>query len=138
MRTLSIVPATALAVALTLTAVAAQAKPHLRDVAEVDDGLLAIGLADEIRKTCPDISARMIKAYRFINDIRNRARALGYSEAEIDAYRKSDAEKARLKAEGKAYLTANGVVEGQPETYCALGRMEIQKSSQIGALLKVK
>ena len=126
---------TAALVALTSTAV--QAKPHLRDVAAIDDALLAVGLADEIRKECDNISPRMFKALRFVNGLRDKARNMGYTDAEIDAYRKSDVEKSRLKAEGKAYLAANGVIAGQPETYCALGRAEIEKSSQIGALLKV-
>ena len=35
-------------------------------------------------------------------------------------------------------MKAGGVVGGQPETYCALGREEIEKGSQIGAFLRVK
>lgn len=112
-------------------------KPHLRDVAAIDDALLAVGLADEIRKTCPDISPRYFRALRFVNGLRDKARNMGYSDAEIDAYRKSPSEKARLRAEGKAYLAANGAMPGQADTYCALGRAEIEKSSPIGSLLRV-
>lgn len=113
------------------------AKPHLREVGAIDDTLLAVGLADEIRKECANISPRYIKALRLVSGLRDKARDMGYSDAEIDAYRKSDVEKSRLKAEGKTYLTSNGVILGEPETYCALGRAEIEKSSQIGALLRV-
>ncbi|SPH21730.1 hypothetical protein ASD8599_02481 [Ascidiaceihabitans donghaensis] len=116
---------------------AAVAKPNLRDVDAIDDALLAVGLADEIRKTCSEISPRYLKALRFVNGLRDKARDMGYSDAEIDAYRKSPTEKARLRKEGKAYLAANGVVPDQPETYCALGRAEIEKSSLIGSLLRV-
>ncbi|MCR8826466.1 DUF5333 domain-containing protein [Pseudosulfitobacter koreensis] len=133
MRLTTLVIGTALALS---TATTAMAKPHLRDT-PIDDALLAVGLADEIRKSCPDISARMIKAFGFLNGLNNQAQAMGYTSAEIDAYRKSDAEKARLKKRGQAYLAANGVVAGQPETYCALGRNEIEKSSRIGSLLRV-
>jgi hypothetical protein len=125
------------AVVMTMIATTGVAKPALRDVSAVDDALLAVGLADEIRKQCPNISARYIKALRFVTGLRDKARNMGYSDAEIDAYRKSDAEKARLKAEGTAYLSANGVTVGNQQSYCALGRAEIKKSSQIGALLKV-
>ncbi|UOA27629.1 DUF5333 domain-containing protein [Pseudosulfitobacter sp. DSM 107133] len=118
------------------TATSAGAKPHLRDT-PIDDGLLAVGLADEIRSGCPDISARMLKALGYLSGLKSQAHAMGYSDAEIDAYRKSGTEKARLKSRGAAYLAANGVVVGQPETYCALGRKEIEKSSQIGSLLRV-
>ena len=78
-----------LILASALMASAAAAKPPLRDTV-IDDALLSIGLADEIRKTCPDISARMVRALRTINGLKDQAMALGYSEAEIDAYRKSE------------------------------------------------
>ena len=126
---------TAAVIALMGTSI--QAKPHLRDVPAIDGALLAVGLADEIRKECDNISPRLFKALRFVNGLRDKARSMGYTDAEIDAYRKSNVEKARLKAKGQKYLAANGVKAGQPETYCALGRAEIQKSSQIGALLRV-
>ncbi|MEM8579471.1 MAG: DUF5333 domain-containing protein [Pseudomonadota bacterium] len=114
---------------------AAAAKPPLRDTV-IDDALLSIGLADEIRKTCPDISARMVRALRTINGLKDQAIALGYSEAEIDAYRKSEAEKARLRARGAARLKAEGVAPGDKEAFCAFGRREIEKGSQIGVLLR--
>lgn len=123
--------------AATMIASIADSKPVLRDVPAIDNALLAAGLADEIRKQCPNISPRYIKALRFVNGLRDKARNMGYSDAEIDAYRKSSVEKARLKAMGKTYLKTNGVKVGNPQSYCALGRAEIKKSSQIGALLRV-
>ncbi len=68
--------------------------------------------------------------------LKSRANALGYSDAEIRAYIESDAEKARMRAKGEAFLSQNGVRYGQPETFCAFGRSEIQKNSAIGALLR--
>ena len=124
------------AAAVIANASVAAAKPPLRDVPEIDGGILTIGIADEIRKNCPRISARMLRAMRRINGLKDRALALGYSEDEIRAYRTSDAEKARLRAAGAAYLKSNGVQVGKPDTYCALGRAEIQKNSAIGALLR--
>lgn len=126
-----------LLITFLLTAQTALAKPHLRDVEEIDGGLLAVGLANDIRKNCPSISARMIRAVAFVHGLQARAEELGYSRDEIDAYRKSDAEKARLRAAGDAWLRANGVDKTQPDTYCVAGRNEIAKQSQIGALLKV-
>lgn len=121
-----------------LSAGAAAAKPPLRDVPEIGGALLDLGLADRIRKECPDISARMLKALSYLNNVQLTARSMGYSDAEIDAYRKSDAEKARMKARGAAYLKANGVDTSDPQSYCALGRAEIHKSSRIGSLLRAK
>ena len=126
-----------MALILSLTAGVLPAKPHLRDVPEIDGTILAVGIADEIRKNCPEISARMLQAFRLVNGLKARARDLGYSDAEIDAYRKSDTEKARLKGERQAYLSSRGVSAGQPASYCALGRAEIEKGGQIGALLRM-
>lgn len=122
--------------ALVLAAGTANAKQPLEEVESVTSGLLWIGIADEIRNTCPSISARMIRALGYINDIQNEAKSLGYSKAEIDAFRKSDANKAELRRRGEAYLQANGVDLNDPNSYCVLGRAEIKKSSQIGALLR--
>jgi len=126
-----------MALILSLTAGTASAKPPLRDVPEIDGTILAVGIADEIRTNCPDISGRLAKAYRTVLSLKSRARDLGYSNAEIDAYRKSDAEKARLLITRDIYLRQGGVKAGQPSSYCALGRVEIEKGSQIGALLRM-
>lgn len=125
-------------VSVALLASPVAAKSPLRDVAAVDGALLDLGLADKIRKECPDISARMIRAISYLNNIQQTARSLGYTDAEIDAYRKSPEEKARMKALGAAYLKANGVDTSDPQSYCTLGRAEIQKSSRIGSLLRAK
>ena len=121
---------------LVVAAGAAQAKQDLKDVPSVWNGLLNIGIANEIRETCPSISARMVRAVLRLKSIQNEAEGMGYSQAEIDAFRKSEANKAAMRAEGEAYMKNNGVVKGDAETYCALGRAEIAKSSQIGRLLR--
>ena len=121
---------------MVVAAGAAQAKQDLKDVPSVWNGLLNIGIANEIRETCPSISARMVRAALRLNSIQNEAEGMGYSQAEIDAFRNSEANKAAMRAEGEAYMKNNGVVKGDAETYCALGRAEIAKSSQIGRLLR--
>ena len=126
-----------MALILSLSAGALSAKPHLRDVPEVDGTILAIGIADEIRKNFTEISARMLTALAVIQRVGKHARALGYSEEEIDAYRKSDAEKDRLKAKRDTYLKQGGAAAGSADGYCALGRVEIEKGGQIGALLRI-
>ena len=116
----------------------AHAKPPLREVAAIDDALLDLGIADRIRKNCPSISARMFRAIGYVNDLQAKARSMGYTDAEIEAYTESDAEKDRMKARGAAFFRARGVDTSDPESYCALGRAEIQKSSRIGSLLRAK
>jgi len=126
-----------MALIISLTAGVVSAKPQLRDVPEIDGALLAMGIADEIRKNCPDISARMVKAFNAMTEVKARARNMGYTDEEIDAYRKSDTEKARLKAMRDAYLATGGVTEGASDAYCRLGRHEIEKGGRIGALLRM-
>lgn len=124
--------------AVLMTAGATAAKPPLRDVAQVDDAVFDVAIADTIRKNCPDIAPRMIRAYALYRETRQLALSLGYTDAEIEAYGNSDTEKARLRAKGEAYLRSNGVVASDPQSYCALGRKEIEKSSRIGSLLREK
>ena len=126
-----------LSLIFALAASSVVAKPPLRDVAEIDDAVFAVGLANEIRKNCPTISARTVKAVITLRSLVARANDLGYSDDEIEAYRNSDAEKARLRAQGKVWFEARGVDADVPESYCAAGREEIEKDSQIGTLLKV-
>lgn len=117
---------------------AAQAKQPLREVAEVEQAILVIGQADAIRRNCPAIEPRRLKVVFFILSLENRAKAMGYSKDEIDAYIDSDTDKARLKIKAASLLAAKGVDTSDPQSYCAVGISEIQKSSQIGALLKAK
>lgn len=124
-----------LILASALVASAAAAKPALRDTV-IDDALLSVGLADEIRKACPDISARMVRAVRTLNEIKQQALDLGYSQAEIDAYRRSDAEKERLRARGAERLAAEGVTPDDTDSFCAFGRREMEKGTAVGVLLR--
>ena len=129
-------PALATAVAAATPAVAADAKPSLRDVPEIEDPLFAIAIADEVRDQCPEISGRVMKGLAMLYQLRSRANELGYSDAEIRAYVESKTEKARMRAKGEAFVTARGVDLDDPQTFCAFGRAEIAKNSAIGALLK--
>ena len=112
------------------------AKPPLREVAVIDDALFDLGIADRIRKECPSIDARMFRAIGYVRDLQQQARDLGYSKSEIEAYTDSDAEKDRMRAKAKDFFAQRGGDTSEPQSYCALGREEIQKSSRIGSLLK--
>ncbi|WP_299416578.1 DUF5333 domain-containing protein [uncultured Sulfitobacter sp.] len=123
-------------VVLSAGSVAAQQK--LRDVKSIDDAVFDVAVADKIRKECPEISARVVRALNLYRKTRAEAKALGFTDAEIKAYGDSEAEKARMRAKGEAYLRRHGVVASDPQSYCAVGRKEIQKSSRIGSLLREK
>lgn len=125
-----------LTVLTVLTAGVAQARPALQDVEKIENGLFAIAVADKIRRECDGISGRLFRARRVLRDLADHATGLGYSDAEIRTYVDSDVEKTRMRARRDAYLSDQGVVKSDPSTYCAVGRTEIQKSSDIGGLLR--
>lgn len=124
--------------AATLPGLAAAGRPALRDVPEIENALFAVAIADAVRDNCGTISARMIKAMSFLQKIKARANDLGYSDEEIRNYVESDAEKARMRRKGTAFLKANGVNPAKPESFCVFGRAEIARNSAIGALLRAK
>lgn len=131
---------TSIALALTATfmATSAMAKPPLRDVPEIDDALLMVAIADDLRKNCDDIDARMIKALTHIQGLKSKARSLGYSDEEIKAYTGSKDEQKRMRARGEEYLAERGVDRKNDAAYCTFGKQEIAKGSQIGVLLKAR
>ena len=126
-------------VGLLMVAVAGsvEAKPALSEVPQIDDGLLVIGLAHEIHKKCPTISARLFKGIGALQDLKREAQDLGYSDDEIREHVESDAEKKRLRARAAQYMKARGLGQTKQD-YCALGQDEIAQKSQIGALLRAR
>jgi len=112
------------------------AKPALKDVAAVREGIIATGMAYEISERCRSISPRYFRAIGYLNSLKSYARDLGYSNAEIDAYIDDDTEKDRLETIARDRLSSLGVVVGSEATYCAVGRSEIQAGSSIGRLLR--
>lgn len=115
---------------------AATGKPALRDVAEIDNALMAIAIADEIRKRCDGIDARLIRAYATINALKSRAQALGYSDDEIEDYVTSKSEKSRMRDKAETYLASRGVDADSNAALCAFGEAEIKRDSPIGRLLR--
>ncbi|KNG92478.1 DUF5333 domain-containing protein [Pseudaestuariivita atlantica] len=112
------------------------AKPPLRDVTAVDDGVMYVAIADRLRKDCDNLGARMIRAMSRLNDLKGTAKAAGYSDAEIEAYHTSKAEKARMKTKATAWLQARGVSVKDKSGFCAFGIAEIKRGSPIGTLLR--
>ncbi|SHJ30119.1 hypothetical protein SAMN04488012_10747 [Palleronia salina] len=126
-----------LAAALALGGQAATAQQvPLEQNQVVRDGFYAIGLADEIRKNCPQISPRLIRAYSALKDLEQYAREQGYTEADVKALEDNDAAKDALRAEVNAELQARGAVPGQTSGYCKIGREEIARGTPAGRLLR--
>ena len=127
----------AAAVSLAVVAEAAPAKQSLRDVKPIDDGLFEIALADQIRKKCPEVSPRLMRAYGALRALEQEARALGYTSAEIESFVESDVEKARMRKRETAYFKARGIRQ-DASGYCRLGRQEIERDTGTGRLLRLK
>jgi len=127
--------------ALTLAAFAvlsapAMAKVPLEDNQHITDSLMAGRVADVIRSTCPSISARMVTAYSKLEDLKKYAVDQGYTEAEVKAFLKDKSQKDRIKALAADYLAKAGAVEGDVESYCVVGRAEIDKGTLAGSMLR--
>ncbi len=132
---------TALTVAImasTLAVSAAAAKPALKDVKEIDDKMLYVGLALEVSEQCSSIAARKMKGISYLWAVKNRANDLGYTDDEIDAYRKSKANKARIRARAEDYVKSKGLDPKSAADLCTLGKAEIAAGSVIGSLLRAK
>jgi len=125
----------ALAVVLA-TASGAQESAELRDHQGVNNGLIIAGITESIYETCPTISVRKLRGLLYLRSLYSMARAAGFTNDEIEAYVENDEEEARLRLRVDAYLAANGVVEGDTESYCALGRAAIASRNQIGVMLR--
>lgn len=123
---------------MVASASAAEALPPLSQNDYINHRLISARVADRIRKTCPNISARIFYAYSQARALERYALRLGYSQAEIDAFIDSDTEKTRVKAAAEEYLKANGATPGNIPGFCTLGRTEIAKKSVAGSLLRAR
>lgn len=121
---------------IVATAGSLSAQTALKDVAKIRDGIIYAGMAYEISEQCPSISARLFRGIGYLNSLKNHASELGYSDAEIDAYIDDDAEKDRLEALARQQLTSMGAVSGDPASYCAVGRAQMDANTRVGWLLR--
>ena len=126
----------AISMAFVLAASPIMAKEPLHKNATVVNGFYAIGLADEVRKNCDDISPRMLRAYNYLRALEKYARDNGYTDAEIEELVDNRAEKEALRARIRADLKTRGASPQSPEGYCTVGREEIAKDTAAGRLLR--
>jgi len=129
---------TGCAIGFALLASPAAALQPLHENATVVNGFYTIGYADEIRKNCDSIDARMFRAYGYLRSLHKYAKKAGYSDAQIDELTDNRAEKEKLRARIRADLAKRGASPNTPEGYCTVGREEIAKGSAAGRLLKAR
>ncbi len=120
------------------TGAAASALEPLRDNSYVTERLVAARVADRIRKTCPEIGARMVYALSQAYALKGWAEKQGYAADEIDRFLKDKAEKRAIYAKAEDYLAANGATPGNVQGFCDLGRKEIAAQSIAGSLIYEK
>lgn len=102
----------------------------------VMDGFYTIGTADIIRKTCPTIDARLVRALMLLGSLERYAKDQGYTEDQVEAFLDDDAEEDRLRARIVADLAARGAPADDVEGHCRVGMEEIAAESPIGRLLR--
>ncbi len=125
-------------IAATSALAETNALPPLSTNEYINTRLIAAGIGHEIRETCPSISARMFYALWQAKKLQDYALDLGYSHDQIDSFINDMNEQRRVTGAVKVYMAENGVVEGNTESYCALGRAEIAKKSIAGSLLRAR
>ncbi|MGP9804535.1 DUF5333 domain-containing protein [Paracoccus sp. NSM] len=124
--------------AALLAATPAAALEPLSENAYVNDRLVQARVADMLRRGCPTLDARMVRAFREARALKRHALDQGYSEAQIDAFLDDREQRQRIYSEADRYMRANGVVNGQPDTFCRLGRDEIARQTIAGSLLSAR
>ncbi len=121
---------------LTVLGGAATAKPALKDVTYVREGIIVAGMAYELSENCSSVSARLLRGISYLYSLRDHAKELGYSNNEIDAYINDKAEENRLTVIARGRLADKGVIAGQEATYCDVARSEMAAGTVVGNLLR--
>ena len=110
----------------------------LEDDPRIQREFLASAVGDAIRKNCPTISARMFRVFLAANRLEKYAISLGYTKDDIEDMINSKEAKARLDEMRDAYLAENGATVSDKDSYCQLGRREIENKSLTGWLLRAR
>ena len=73
-----------------------------------------------------------------INSLESYARGQGYDNGTVRAFLKDRTARAEIYERAETYLAENGVVAGDEDSYCRLGRAEIGAGSLIGSLIRAR
>ena len=103
---------------------------------EVTERLIVVGMADQLRKTCGGVDARMVRAYSYLRDIARIALDLGYDRQVIEDYIEDREVKAGLRAIAARRLAERGARAGDEAAHCRVARDEIARGTAVGRLLR--
>ena len=112
------------------------AQSALKDVQRVRDGIIHVGMAYEISERCDSLRPRTFRGISFLNSLKNHANELGFSDDEIEEYVNDDAEKDRLEGIARQELARLGAVAGNDDSFCNVGRAQIDANTRVGWLLR--
>lgn len=130
------VRALALIVGFGVFAGVTAARGDLGQEPSITEGLIGVAIAYEVGEQCDSISARRLAGVNYLFQLKDAAADLGYSSAEIDAFVDNRAEQDRLEQIARQRLRDLGAVEGQPGTYCDVGRAQMAQGTIAGQLLR--
>lgn len=108
----------------------------LRTDSRVQGELLGASMAYIIDEQCPSIRLRRFKLLTYALSLNSHAKGLGYSGREVETYVNDPDEQARFRAMALEVLLQKGAVQGDGESFCAIGRAEIEKGTYVGSILK--
>ncbi len=131
----------ALAVLFNAGAAAATTQAEINDAlrsnSAIHNGLFTAAIIKHVTDTCPDIAppGRAARA-RFFLGLYNRARGLGYSRAQIQAFVEDKAEQEQMRELVMAHLRRAGVDPQSEIEICAYARNEISQATALGRQLR--
>lgn len=101
----------------------------------IAEGLIDVAIAYELGRACGPVDARRLQGIGVLLGLQARARSLGFSQDEVDAYVDDEAERARLESVARDRLAGLGATPGDEASHCAVARAEIDKGTPVGRLL---
>ncbi|UWP87959.1 DUF5333 domain-containing protein [Aliiroseovarius crassostreae] len=107
----------------------------MRKDTRVHNELLWAALAHLIDENCDTLSLRKFRLFNKAMALQAYAHSLGYSIRETVAYVDSKEEQERFRAIAEPMLADMGARKGDEESYCAVGRAEMDKGTFTGKLL---
>ena len=108
----------------------------IREDAHIHARLLAASKAYVIQESCPSLDRRKFYLITEALKLQSYARKLGYTNKEISTYVDDKVEQARFRALAEPWAFSQGAVKGDAESFCAVGRAEIENRTEVGAFLR--
>ncbi len=98
--------------------------------------LLGASMAYIIDEQCPSIRLRRLRMVGYALSLSRHAKGLGYTSDEIETYVNDKDEQARFRALATERLLEKGAREGDAQSFCEVGRSEMEQETYVGSMLK--